>query len=137
MAGLYLQEMLNYSERRMKQALKQIPEGNYSYSDFIEGDGIDDKLFKIELDLNVKGDSIIADFSSSDDASKGPLNCRWPSVAACVYYILKAVLDPELPPNAGAYRPIQVKVRDGSLLSAQYPNAVCNANIITTQRIVD
>ena len=134
---MYLQEMLNYSERRMKQALKQIPEGNYSYSDFIEGDGIDDKLFKIELDLNVKGDSIIADFSSSDDASKGPLNCRWPSVAACVYYILKAVLDPELPPNAGAYRPIQVKVRDGSLLSAQYPNAVCNANIITTQRIVD
>ncbi len=134
---MYLQEMLNYSERRMKQALKQIPQGNYSYSDFIEGDGIDDKLFKIELDLNVKGESIIADFSSSDDASKGPLNCRWPSVAACVYYILKAVLDPELPPNAGAYRPIQVKVRDGSLLSAQYPNAVCNANIITTQRIVD
>jgi N-methylhydantoinase B len=134
---MYLQEMLNYSERRMKQALNQIPQGNYSYSDFIEGDGIDDKLFKIELDLKVKGESIIADFSSSDDASKGPLNCRWPSVAACVYYILKAVLDPELPPNAGAYRPIQVKVRDGSLLSAQYPNAVCNANIITTQRIVD
>lgn len=133
----YLKEMLDYSERRMRQALKQIPQGNYSYSDFIEGDGIDDKLFKIEVDLNVKGDSIIADFSSSDNASKGPLNCRWPSVAACVYYILKAVLDPELPPNAGAYRPIEVKVRDGSILSAQYPNAVCNANIITTQRIVD
>ena len=134
---MYLEEMLNYSERRMRHALKQIPLGNYSYYDFIEGDGIDDKLFKIGLDLSVRGDSIIADFSSSDDASKGPLNCRWPSVAACVYYVLKAVLDPELPPNAGAYRPIEVKVRDGSLLSAQYPNAVCNANIITTQRIVD
>ena len=65
------------------------------------------------------------------------MNCRWPSVAACVYYVLKAMLDPELPPNAGAYRPVDIKVRDGSLLSAQYPTAVCNANIITTQRVVD
>ena len=63
---MYLKEMLNYSERRMRQALKQIPQGNYSFSDFIEGDGIDDKLFKIEVDLSVKGESIIADFSSSD-----------------------------------------------------------------------
>jgi N-methylhydantoinase B len=54
-----------------------------------------------------------------------------------VYYVLKAVLDPDLPANAGAYRPVEIVVRDGSLLSAQYPSAVCNANIITTQRIVD
>jgi len=42
-----------------------------------------------------------------------------------------------LPANAGAYRPVEIIVRDGSLLSAIYPNAVCNANIVTTQRIVD
>ena len=58
-------------------------------------------------------------------------------MAACVFYVLKAVLDPDLPPNAGAYRPVEVKVRDGSMLSAVYPQAVCNANIITSQRIVD
>ena len=39
--------------------------------------------------------------------------------------------------NAGAYRPVEIKVREGSLLSARYPMAVCNANIITTQRITD
>ena len=77
------------------------------------------------------------DFSKSDDAALGPINCRWPSVAACVYYVFKAILDPELPPNAGAYRPFEIIVRDGSVLSANYPMAVCNANIITTQRITD
>ena len=133
----YLDEMLDYSERRMRAALATIPQGRYSAEDVIEGDGITDKHYTVRVDIEARGDSLLADFEASDDASDGPLNCRWPSVAACVYYVLKAMLDPELPPNAGAYRPIEIKVRDGSLLSAVYPNAVCNANIITTQRIVD
>ena len=133
----YLDEMLGYSERRMRAALATIPEGDYTFEDSIEGDGITDERYTIRLSLKARGESLLADFTATDDAARGPLNCRWPSVAACVYYVLKAVLDPELPPNAGAYRPIEVEVRDGSMLSAVYPNAVCNANIITTQRIVD
>ena len=133
----YLDEMLDYSERRMRAALTSIPDGVYEAEDVIEGDGITDDTFTIRLTLEANGDRVRTDFTDSDDASQGPLNCRWPSVAACVYYVLKACLDPELPPNAGAYRPIDIDVREGSILSAVYPTAVCNANIITTQRIVD
>ena len=133
----YLEEMLNYSERRMRAALALIPEGVYKAEDVIEGDGISDKDYVIRVAVEANGDSIRCDFTETDPSALGPLNCRWPSVAACVYYVLKAVLDPELPPNAGLYRPIEVDVRDGTVLSAIYPTAVCNANIITTQRIVD
>lgn len=133
----YLDEMLNYSERRMRAALKQIPVGTYEFEDVVEGDGITETSITIRVEIESKGDSFVADFTATDDSCQGPLNCRWPSVAACVYYVLKACLDPELPPNAGAYRPVEVRVREGSLLSAQYPTAVCNANIITTQRITD
>ena len=133
----YLEEMLNYSERRMRAALRTIPEGTYTYEDVLEGDGLSDSFFTIRGKIEARGDAVYVDFSASDDAARGPLNCRWPSVAACVYYVLKAALDPELPANAGAYRPVEIMVRDGSLLSAVYPNAVCNANIVTTQRIVD
>lgn len=134
---LYLEEMLNYSERRMRAALATIPQGTYSCEDVIEGDGITDDIYTIRVTIEAMGDRIRADFSASDDACLGPLNCRWPSVAACVYYVFKAMLDPELPPNSGAYRPFEIVVRSGSILSAVYPTAVCNANIITTQRIVD
>ncbi len=133
----YLDEMLDYSERRMRAALALIPQGAYSAEDVIEGDGISDKDYVIRVTVEAKGDSIRCDFTQTDPSALGPLNCRWPSVAACVYYVLKAVLDPELPPNAGLYRPIEIDVRDGTVLSAVYPTAVCNANIITTQRIVD
>ena len=134
---LYMQEMLNYSERRMRAALSTIPQGTYEFEDVMEGDGIDDDLHAIRVSIEAGGDSIRLDFSGTDDAVRGPLNCRLPSVAACVYYVLKAVLDPDLPANAGAYRPIEIITREGSILSATYPQAVCNANIITTQRIVD
>ncbi len=133
----YLQEMLDYTERRMRAALGSIPPGSYSFEDVIEGDGIVDKDYTIRATLEARGDSMRIDFSATDDAARGPLNCRWPSVAACVYYVVKAVLDPDLPSNAGAYRAIDIVTREGSMLSAVYPNAVCNANIITTQRIVD
>ena len=133
----YLDEMIKYSERRMRAALQGVPKGTYTYEDVVEGDGITDKLYTIRVTVEAKGDSMKTDFSATDDVADGPINCRWPSVAACVYYVFKAVLDPELPPNAGAYEPFDIIVRDGSVLSANYPNAVCNANIITTQRITD
>ncbi len=135
--GTYLEEMIGYSERRMRAALQEVPKGTYSYEDVIEGDGISTKPYTIRVEIEARGDSIRTDFSTSDDAALGPINCRWPSVAACVYYVFKAILDPELPPNAGAYRPFDIIVREGSVLSAIYPTSVCNANIITTQRITD
>ena len=133
----YLDEMIGYSERRMRAALQKVPKGTYSYEDVVEGDGISTKPYAIRVEIEALGDSIRTDFSDSDDAALGPINCRWPSVAACVYYVFKALLDPELPPNAGAYRPFDIIVREGSVLSAIYPTSVCNANIITTQRITD
>ena len=133
----YLEEMLNYSERRLRAALGAIPKGTYTFEDVIEGDGIVDTPYTIRVSVEAKGDLIRTDFTATDDAARGPLNCRWPSVAACVFYVVKAVVDPELPANAGAYRAIDIDTREGSLLYAVYPNAVCNANIITTQRIVD
>jgi N-methylhydantoinase B len=133
----YFGEMLDYSERRMIAGLRQIPDGTYEGEDVMEGDGIHERPLAIRVSVTVSDGQLTADFSASDPQTAGPLNCRWPSVAACVYYVLKCVVDPDLPPNAGAYRPITVVTRAGTLLEAQFPAAVCNANIITTQRIVD
>ena len=133
----YLGAMLDYSERRMRAGLRRIPSGTFSAEDVMEGDGIVDGHVTLRVALTVGDGRITADFSASDPQTAGPLNCRWPSVAACVYYALKCIVDPDLPPNAGAYRPVEIITRPGTLLEAQFPAAVCNANIITTQRIVD
>lgn len=133
----YLEAMLDYTERRMSAGLRAIPRGTYKAEDVIEGDGIDDGLITLRVSVEVDDGRITTDFEASDAQVAGPLNCRWPSVAACVFYVLKCLVDPDLPANAGAFRPITILTKPGTILEAAYPAAVCNANIVTTQRIVD
>jgi N-methylhydantoinase B len=58
-------------------------------------------------------------------------------VQACLYYVVKALLDPGLPPNSGAFRPLTALTKPGTLVHAEYPAALCNSNIVMTQRLVD
>jgi len=133
----YMQEIMNYSEQRMLASLRKLPRGKYTFEDYLEGDGWTDELINIKVTVEITADQFIVDFTGTHRQVRGPLNCRPASAAACVYYVLKAVLDPELPGNAGAFRPVKVITQPGSLVEVQYPGALANANIITTMRIVD
>jgi N-methylhydantoinase B len=133
----YVDELMNYSERRIVAAIQELPKGSHSFSDVLEGDGLTADPIKISVTLHVKGSEIVADFSDTDPQTSGPVNCRPPTVQACVYYVVKAVLDPGLPPNSGAFRPLTIVTRPGTLVHAEYPAALCNSNIVTTQRLVD
>ncbi len=134
---LYLREIMNYSERRMREGIRRIPDGTYQFEDFMEGDSITEDLIRIKVKVDVKGDEVLADFTGSSPQVQGPLNCRKASTAACVYYVLKCIVDPGIPPNSGAYRPIHVIAPEGSILDSQYPHSTVHSNIITTHRIVD
>lgn len=135
--GLYLKEILDYAERRMLAGIGRMPRGTFRFEDYIEGDSITEDPIRIQVAVEIGEGSVRVDFTGSSPQVRGPLNTRSPQVAACVYFALKCIVDPELPVNAGTHRPIHVVVPEGSLLQATFPAAVCNANIITSQRIVD
>ena len=133
----YMDAMLDYAERRMRAAIATLPDGTYRFEDFLDDDGVTDEPVKIAVALTVAGERLQADFTGTAGQVLGPLNARLSAARACVYYVCKAVLDPDLPTNAGAYRPIEVFAPEGSLLQATYPAAIGNANILTDQRVVD
>jgi N-methylhydantoinase B len=133
----HLKEIMNYSERRMRAGIRGIKDGTYSFEDYMEGDSITQDLIKIKVTVKVSGDEVLVDFSGTSPEVKGPLNCRRASALACVLYVVKAIADPGVPPNAGSYRPISVIAPKGSLVNSNYPRSVVHSNIITTQRIVD
>ncbi|MCD4699972.1 MAG: hydantoinase B/oxoprolinase family protein [Phycisphaerae bacterium] len=132
-----LDDILDYGERNMRVGISKLPQGKYSFEDYIEGDGIDEKLIKIRATIEIKKDHFVVDFAGTDRQVKGPMNARISSAQACVYFALKAIINPDLPTNSGSYRAIEVKVEEGSLVQAKFPAAVCNANILTGQRVVD
>ena len=137
----FLQEgftaLLDYAERSMRSGISELPDGRYSYEDFCEGDGFSDDLIRIHVTVEIRGDEIIADFEGTSPQTKGPMNAAITAAHACVYYVMKTVVDSDLPTSSGAYRPITVKAPSGTVVNSIFPAAICNSNILTDQRVVD
>lgn len=133
----YMDAILDYSERMMRAKIRELPDARVDFEDFIEGDGHNDKPIRIYASVEIKGDEVHVDFTGSSSQVKGSINAVESVTLASVYYVLKSVLDPEIPSNSGAYRPIHVTAPKGTIVNAEFPAANSNMNPITSQRIVD
>jgi N-methylhydantoinase B len=133
----YMEELMDYSERRMRARLRELPPGVFEFEDYLEGDGISDDLLTLKVSLSIEPTRIVVDFSGSSPQTKGSVNCTRPVTLACTFYALKAAIDPDLPSTGGAFRPVEVITPPGSIVNPRFPAPVSNANINTSQRIAD
>ncbi len=134
----YFDSILDYSERGMRQAISEIKNNEEEFEDFIETDGINDKLTKIKVRLTVLDQDIYVDFEGSGGPGEGGVNSPWALTHSAVYCAIKAVLCPYLPTNSGAYRPIHlIKPKKESIVFAEYPHAIGGCTSTPAQRIVD
>ncbi|OCC15723.1 N-methylhydantoinase B [Dissulfuribacter thermophilus] len=132
-----IEELLNYGERVTRSVIGAIPNGTYSFEDFLDDDGLDKQAIKIVVDLTIKEDALIADFSRSNPSVGTGLNTVKSVTRSCVYYCVFCLIGEGYPVNSGALRPIQVITRPGTIVDAQYPSPVAAGNVETSQRIVD
>ncbi len=130
-------EVMNYSDRRVRAALGGIEEGTYEAEDFLDDDGVMEEPLRIHVKMRVAADSLEVDFSGTQGMSEGNLNAPYAVTLSSVYYVVRCVTDPEAPPNDGCYRAVQIHVPNGSLLNPVQPAAVAAGNVETSQRIVD
>jgi N-methylhydantoinase B len=133
----YMQELINYSERRMVAAIQKLPRGRFEFEDFLEGDGIEEQRLRIRASVEIEARKIRVDFTGTSPQAKGSVNSTRAVTLACVYFALKSVIDPELPSSGGTFRPVEVITPEGTLVNPRFPAPVSNANINTAQRIAD
>jgi len=130
-----MNELLDYAERRMRAGIANIPDGIYEFEDKFDCSEIDGELiFKIKT--KVKGEEIFLDFSDNPKQVRAGVNMVRTALLATVYYAVKTVVDPDVLPNAGLYRPIHVISEPGSILCAKEPAAVDN-RMQSSARVVD
>jgi N-methylhydantoinase B len=128
--------LLDYSERRMRQGIKELPNGTVEAEDFIDDDGISERPIRVKVKLTVKGERVIVDLTGSDPQAEGNTNSTIANTHAAVYYVMISVVDPHAPPNSGCYRPIQVLTRPGTIVHPLPPGAVA-ARTNASQKIVE
>lgn len=142
---LIMDSILDYSETMMRAALRAVPDGTATLVDTIDGDGIiepgdtEDKTFRVKVSITKTGDQIVVDFAGSDGRVKGPMNAPLTVTRSGVYAALKNILDPGslIPPNSGAWRPVDVRAPLGCCVNAQEPAAVTYANHEMSVRVAD
>jgi N-methylhydantoinase B len=141
----YMTQVMDYSERLMRAALMDLPDGEGSFEDFCDGDGIADDAsgtdarFRIKLSVQKTADRLIVDFAGSDPQVKGPMNAPLSVTASGVYCGLKTAVDPNnlIPPNSGCWRTIEIRAPKGSVVNAEFPAPVVYANHEMSHRVAD
>jgi N-methylhydantoinase B len=134
-----IEDLMDYSEKRLRSALMEIPAGIYGFKDAMDDDGYQKNPLPVEVIVKVNMEdepSIEFDFSGSAPQANGGINMVWSALLATVYYAVKAIVASDIPPNSGFQRPIQIKAPPGCMLNAIEPAAV-GGRTDTCQRVVD
>jgi N-methylhydantoinase B len=142
----YAGGLLAYSERLTRAAIAQIPDGIYGFTDQMDDAGlpasqspVDDPSPgpKIQVSLQVLGDSMVVDMTGSSPAVEGSINAVKAITESATWYVARCVAGADVPVNSGTFAPVRVVIPKGSFLDAEPPHAVAGGNVETSQRVVD
>ncbi|QTL02675.1 hydantoinase B/oxoprolinase family protein [Aquabacter sp. L1I39] len=122
--------ILDGSERMMRAAIAALPDGTASFVETVDDDGQSDTPIRLEVTIAKAGDTITLDFAGSSPQVRGPVNNTPAMTCSAVYYALLAALGGDIPANSGCYRPVRVRLPEGSVVNAQFPAPVAGRMVV-------
>ena len=133
----YARLIQDYTERILRQTISGIPNGTYTFEDFMDNDGITETPVKIGVRITIQGNKAILDFSPSSAQVEGGVNANFAVTFSAVLYVFRCLVEEDIPFNTGLMRPIKIDAPPGSVVNALHPAATAGGNVETSQRIVD
>jgi N-methylhydantoinase B/oxoprolinase/acetone carboxylase alpha subunit len=131
-----LEALIDHTERLVRQEIATWPDGTASFTDHLGSDGIDIRDVPITAHVTIAGDEVTADLSDSAPMVRGALNSTRSFVQACVYQAVRAALTVDVPNTAGAFRPIHVLTKPGTVAEVVMPGA-SSMRGVTGFRVLD
>jgi len=132
-------QLHDYSERRMRSEIAELPDGEYFADMWVEDDGVLPDPFHIQVTVTIEGDRIMADFTGTDPQVRGPMNGTVVVVAAAVYNVVFSMVDPLslIPRNSGCYRPIDFIAPAGTVVNVVHPGPCVGGNTDLQPKLID
>lgn len=130
----FVEAIIAYSGARAVAHLSALPDGTAKATDYLDGE---DRPVPITATVRLQGALFEVDFSGTAPQSPGNANAPPSVTRSAVYYIVRCLLPPDIPPNHGCFETVRIIVPEGSLLNPRPPAAVSSGNVETSQRIVD
>jgi N-methylhydantoinase B len=119
-----MSELLDYTERRTLAELERLPHGTYEAEGLVDNDGYTDQPVKLKARVTLAPDGARFDMSGSDEQRRAPVNSTYAMTFSACAYMLKCLIDPDLPVNDGFYRLLAVDAPEGTVVNCRWPGAV-------------
>ena len=129
-----MKELLAHSERTVRDALTQLPDGRYEGADALE---TAEGQLELRAAVTIAGSELAIDFEGTSPQHAGNLNCPLAVTRSACFYVVRCLTAPDLPASGGAFAPVTVRAPEGCLVNARSPAAVAAGNTETSSRIVD
>jgi N-methylhydantoinase B len=129
--------LLDYAERRAVARLTLLDGAIATAEDALEGDGVSDTEVPLRVALAVRDGALHLDFAGTSPMVAGNVNCPIQVTRAAALFVLRALLDDDVPTNEGIARPIHIVTPEDCCLAARSPAAVAAGNVEMSQRITD
>jgi N-methylhydantoinase B/oxoprolinase/acetone carboxylase alpha subunit len=133
----YASALQDYTERVVRHAITQIPDGVYTFDDALDDDGFGSGPVEIKVAITIKKDRATVDFTGSAPQVTGSVNANYAITLSACLYAFRCLVQDDVLYNAGVGRPIHVIAPEGSIVNARRPAAVAGGNVETSQRITD
>jgi N-methylhydantoinase B len=131
-------DLLDYAERRTVAALRaSVPDGRYEARDWLEGDGVTDGDVELRVAVTAAEGRLHCDFAGTSPVVPGNVNCPISVTRSAALFVVRCLVDDDIPTNGGVQRVVTVAAPPGSLVNARWPAAVVAGNVETSQRITD
>ena len=121
---LYMGGLIDHTERLTRARIADLPDGTVEFTDWNDDDGAGSGPVKFHLTLTKRGEEFIVDFTGTSPQGRGALHTNYAFTASCTYAALRCVIDPDIPNNAGFYKPITVIAPEGTFVNVRYPAAL-------------
>ncbi|MCC6708491.1 MAG: hydantoinase B/oxoprolinase family protein [Gammaproteobacteria bacterium] len=129
------EDLMDYAEKRMRAELAAIPDGRYSFVDYMDNDGVSDAEIRIEAHCHVMGEQLVVDYTGSSAQVRGPINATLGVAWSAAYNAVLHLTDPSIPKNSGCFRPIKIIAPRGTVVNVDYPAPEVGGNTETHPRI--
>jgi N-methylhydantoinase B len=115
--------LVEHTERLVRQEIAGWPDGSATFTDYLDSDGIESRDVRITATVTIDGDELTADLTDCAPMVAGALNSTRSFIQACVYQAVRAALTVEIPNTSGAFRPIHVLTKPGTVAEVVMPGA--------------
>lgn len=134
--AFYTDELMAYTEQRVRSELAKLPQGVFSAEGCVDNDGFTDEPVHLMARVAIDDEGVFFDLAGSDPQRRAPVNSTYAQTFAACAYVLKCLIDPDVPVNAGFYRLVRMNAPSGTVVNCVYPAPVVGG-WETQTRLVD